>query len=197
VANFGHLAEGEPTQAGRQRNLQSADQRRTDGGDEARASREVKAAEAELDHPEDGNARGRNFYGWVAETAPRYSNGAAILREIDRAPKLASYCLRSDRTKAPVNRSAVARVRRNGALEKTGAYIQSESSQTERCGQNQRTQQSDGHERIKARLGFGNGAKRDFRSSIHGNLQWKNNQLIVCRQKPLCRRRNLNFDCGE
>jgi hypothetical protein len=136
--------------------LQSADLQRTDGGDEARAGREVKEAEAELDRPEDGNARGRISCGRVAETAPRYSNG--VLREIDRAPKLASYCLRSDRTKAPVNRSAVARVRRNGALEKTGAYIQAESSQTERCGQNQRTQQRDGHERIKARLGFGNGA---------------------------------------
>jgi hypothetical protein len=51
----------------RRRNLQSADQRRTDGGDEARASREVKQAEAELDHPED-NARGRSFCGWVVET---------------------------------------------------------------------------------------------------------------------------------
>ena len=177
--------------------MQSADQRRTDGGDEARASREVKAAEAKLDHPEDGNARGRNFCGRVAKTRHDIRTGCAIRREIDRAPKLAGYCLRSDRTKAPVNRFSVARVRRNGALEKTGAYIQAESSQTERCGQNQRTQQSDGHERIKARLGFGNGAYRDIRSSIHGNLQWKNNQPIVCRQKPLCRRHNLNFDCGE
>jgi hypothetical protein len=25
----------------------------------------------------------------------------------------------------------------------------------------------------------------------------KNKQPIVCRQKPLCRRHNLNFDCGE
>jgi hypothetical protein len=72
-----------------------------------------------------------------------------------------------------VNRSAVARVRRNGALEKTGAYIEAESSQTERGAQNQRTYQRDGHERIKARLGFGYGAYRDVRSSIHGNLQWK------------------------
>jgi hypothetical protein len=62
------------TQA-RQRNLQSADQQSTDGGDEARAGREVREAEAELDRPEDDNARGRNFCGWVAETAPRYSNG--------------------------------------------------------------------------------------------------------------------------
>jgi hypothetical protein len=51
---------------GRRRNLQS--QRRTDGGDEARSSREVKEAEAELDHPEDGNAWGRSFCGWVVET---------------------------------------------------------------------------------------------------------------------------------
>jgi hypothetical protein len=138
--------------------LQSAGQRRTDGGDEARAGREVKQAEAELDHPEDGT-RGVGIFaaGWSR-------------REIDRAPKLAGYCLRSERR---VNRSAVARVRRNGALEKTGAYIQAESSQTERGAQNQRTQQRDGHERIKARLGFGNGAYRDVRSSIHGNLQWK------------------------
>jgi hypothetical protein len=55
--------------------LQSADQQRTDGGDRARAGREVKEAEAELDRPEDGNARGRNFCGWVAETAPRCSSG--------------------------------------------------------------------------------------------------------------------------
>jgi hypothetical protein len=131
---------------GRPRNLQSADQRRTDGGDEARAGREVKQAEAGSGHPEDGNARAGIFAaGWSR-------------REIDRAPKLASYWLRSDRTKAPgqpIRRGAGAP---DGALEKTGAYIQAESSQTERGAQNQRTQQRDGHERIKARLGFGDGA---------------------------------------
>jgi hypothetical protein len=161
VANFGHLAEGEPTQAGAGGicNLPISEERMA--STRRAPGREVKEAEAELDHPEDGNARGRNFCGWVVET------------RIDRAPELASYCLRSDRTKAPVNRSAMARVRRNGALEKTGAHIQAEGSQTERCAQNQRTQQSDGHERIKAGLGFGKGACRDVRSSIHGNLQWK------------------------
>jgi hypothetical protein len=96
-----------------------------------------------------------------------------MLRGIDRAPGLAGYSLRSDRTKAPVSRSAVARVRRNGALEKAGADIQAETSQTERRAQNKRTQQSDGHQRIKAGLGFGDGAYRDIRSGIHGNLQWK------------------------
>jgi hypothetical protein len=96
-----------------------------------------------------------------------------MLRGIDRAPGLAGYSLRSDRTKAPVSRSAVARVRRNGALEKTGADIETETSQTERCAQNKRTQKRDGHERIKAGLGFGDGAHRDVRSGIHGNLQWK------------------------
>jgi hypothetical protein len=170
--------------------LQSADLQRTDGGDEARAGREVKEAEAELDRPEDGNARGRISCGRVAETAPRYSNG--VLREIDRAPKLASYCLRSDRTKAPVNRSAVARVRRNGALEKTGAYIEAESSQTERGAQNQRTQQRDGHERIKA-LGFGNGACRDVRSSIHGNLQWKKLSTDRLQAKTIVSQAELEF----
>lgn len=97
----------------------------------------------------------------------------------------------------PKRRSAVVRVCRNGALEKTGADIQAERSQTERCAQNKRTKQSDGHERIKARLGFGNDAYRDIRSGVHGNLHWKNNQSIIGRQKLLCRRHNFNFDCGE
>src|SRR5712692_81047 len=103
--------------------------------------------------------------------------GRAILREISRPPKLgrvllgwvffASVMARNRQSADPP------RVRRNGVLEKTGAYIQAESSQTERCAQNKCTKQSDGHERIKS-LGFGNGAYRDIRSSIHGNLQWKN-----------------------
>ena len=90
-----------------------------DGGDQARAGRAVKEAEAELDRAEDGNARGRNFCGRVAETAPRYSNG--VLREIDRAPKLASYRLRSENQSAgqPIRRGAGAperRLRKNRRL---------------------------------------------------------------------------------
>ena len=122
----------------------------------------MKQAEAELDHPEDGNARGKEFLRLGGRD--ERLTGRLSWRVIGCAVK---------EPKRRVNRSAVARVRRNGALEKTGAHIQAESSQTERCGQNHRTQQRDGHERIKARLGFGNGACRDVRSSIHGNLQWK------------------------
>jgi hypothetical protein len=168
-----------------------ADRRRTDGGNEARAHGE-KEAGAELDHPEESNARGRNSCGPGGRDGADIRTARAMLRGIDRAPGLAGYSLRGDRTKAPVSRSAVARVRRNGVLEKAGADIQAESSQTERCAQNKRTQQSDGHQRIKAGLGF-DGAYRDVRSGIHGNLQWKNHRL----QKLLWRRHNLNFDCGE
>jgi hypothetical protein len=145
---------------------------------------------------------GKGFCGWVAETRHDIRTGRAIRREIDRALKLAGYCLRSDRTKAPVSRSIAARVRRNGLLEKAGAYIQAESGHTECCAQDKPAKQSDGHQRIKACLGFGNGAYRDIRSDVHGNLQWKNNQLIFCRNccgagtTSILIVANENFDCG-
>jgi hypothetical protein len=79
VANFAHLAESEPNPKRVPAGFAiGADRQGTDGGNEPRAHREEKEAEAELDHPEEREqCAGREFLraGWPRPR--RFSNGAS------------------------------------------------------------------------------------------------------------------------
>jgi hypothetical protein len=67
------------------------------------------------------------------------------------------------------NRQGAGRL--DGPLEKPGAQIQAVSCQAETCAQNKTAKKSDGLERMKTSLSFGNGADGNARNRVHRNLQ--------------------------